>query len=143
MKRYCFTEQLIDLEGDKLFLMDDGRLSTDAEQDGEENKALTLARVCTSALANERPPGEDGKEAKPLSGDHKMDAWDLAMRIRQRPDSCPLEGKELTMLKKAISDSWPTALISGQAWQMLKPIESEDDEDDEKAAEEDGDDNEE
>lgn len=75
--------------------------------DGE----LTLERVAISALL---------QPAKDETGENKYKKYSLMKLIHGAKEAVELKAEDIAMVKKAIGDSSFTALVTGQAWELIE-----------------------
>jgi hypothetical protein len=91
-----FSKALVDLKGEPL--------KTD---EGE----LTLERVAVSALL---------QPAKDETGESKYKKYGLIKQIHGATEPVDLKSEDIASIKRAIGESSFTAMVTGQAWDMLE-----------------------
>jgi hypothetical protein len=94
--RIDFTKALTDLRGE--FLKD---------ADG----SLTLERVAVSALL---------QPAKDETGESKYKKYGLIKQIHGASEPVELKSEDVATIKRAIGESSFTAIVTGQAWDMIE-----------------------
>lgn len=92
-----FTQVLQDLEGEPI--------------KADEGRELTLERVAVSAML--QPVKDD-------DGDKKYKKYGLIKKIHGSKEPVNLKAEEVSTIKRAIGESGFTALIVGQAWDLLE-----------------------
>lgn len=88
---------------------------------------FTLRKMCTDVLMGLRMKqikcpkcGNELDQPEILTGEQKLERYDLAMRIQKSTGLLDLGTKEIEFLKKLIGIVYPQ-MTSGQAWQILDP----------------------
>ncbi|MCP4674323.1 MAG: hypothetical protein GY854_02155 [Deltaproteobacteria bacterium] len=101
-------KQLKDFEGNPIL---DGKLDTK----GNPSK-LTLRKVCVNALT----APESG-----ISGEDHCHRYQLAMQIYQTDKAMSVSVEDIALIKRLISNAYPSPLVVGQALEMLDPSAEE------------------
>lgn len=91
-----FSKALVDLKGDEL-KTDEG--------------TLTLERVAVSALL---------QPAKDETGESKYKKYGLIKQIHGTTEPVDMKSEDIASIKRAIGDSSFTAMVTGQAWDLLE-----------------------
>jgi len=108
-------EQLLDIENWQEFDNFRNELS--------KGKQSTLRSVATNVLLMTEIGGNG--RARELSGDKKVERYDLAMKIHKSPDGLvDLKSEQVTLLKELIAKAYGPLMV-GQAYEILDPHEAE------------------
>jgi len=91
-----FSKALVDLKGESL-----------KDADGD----LTLERVAVSALL---------QPAKDETGESKYKKYGLIKQIHGATEAVELKTEDVATIKKAIGESAFTAIVTGQAWDLIE-----------------------
>jgi hypothetical protein len=95
-----FSQAILDLQGKPIKSKED-----------EVELTLTLERVAVSALL---------QPSKDETGEDKYKKYGFMKRIHEAKEPVELKSEEVSFIKKAIGDSAFTALVVGQAWDLLE-----------------------
>jgi hypothetical protein len=103
--RIDFSQPILDLQGKPIKTKED-----------EVELTLTLERVTVSALL---------QPSKEETGDEKYKKYGFMKRIHDAKEPVELKTDEISFIKKSIGSSAFTALVVGQAWDLLEGQQAE------------------
>jgi len=116
-----FTKVLKNLKGDSLKNDDEVREVKDKEGTvtvkAKPATVFTLRDAALNILLMPAP-GADGREA-PVSGKKNLDRYQLAERIYAN-DTVEITVDQRDLIKDATTRIYPSAMVSGQIWEMLE-----------------------
>lgn len=81
-----------------------------------ELEDLTLREVIFNSLISFDPKNPDI-----VTGEEKELKYKLIVKMQDSITEVDLDSKEVVLIKELISKTFPSALVSGQAWNMIEP----------------------
>jgi len=88
-----------------------------------DGPTLTLRKVIINALVAEYHDEQAGPQRPGLSGEEKLNRFNLAMKVKKAADSADLTIDEVSKVKGLIAKAY-SAIIVGQAWTMFEEAAS-------------------